>query len=178
MTVEAVYQGAPASFSEEAARVLCGSAKEIQGCRTFDELFDALACGHARFGVVPIENAIIGPLPFLDGRTVFAERELRLPVSHALVGVPGARLVEIRSVLVHPIAAAQCRGWFTGRRLNTQSVWDGAAAVAEVVQAGTRETAALAPERAAMRYGGVVLATRLEDHDDNWTRFALVHQPR
>lgn len=176
MTAEAAYQGAPASFSEQAARLLCGSARELLGCRTFDELFDSLAAGRVGYGVVPVENAIVGLLPFLDGQAVWVERELRLRVSHALVGAADARLTHVRRVLVHPVAAAQCRRWLAGRGLDVEPVWDGAAAVIDVLRNGATDTAALAPERAAAQYGGVVLAARLEDRRDNWTRFALVRR--
>lgn len=45
MTAEAAYQGAPASFSEQAARLFCGTAPVLLGCQTFDELFHVLATG-------------------------------------------------------------------------------------------------------------------------------------
>lgn len=178
MTAEAAYQGAPASFSEQAAHLLCGVARELLGCRTFAELFDSLASGHARYGIIPIENAIVGSLPFLDGQPVRVERELRLRVSHALVGAADTRLSHVRRVLAHPVAAAQCGRWLAGRGLDVEPVWDGAAAVSELLRDGANETVALAPEHAAARYSGVVLATGLEDRHDNWTRFALVrHAP-
>lgn len=178
MTAEAAYQGAPASFSEQAARLLCSPARELLGCRTFDELFESLASGRARYGVVPIANAIVGSLPFLDGQPVRVERELRLRVSHALVGAADTRLSHVRRVLAHPVAAAQCRRWLTRRGLDVEPVWDGAAAVSELLGDGANETAALAPEHAAVHYSGVVLATGLEDRRDNWTRFALVRHAR
>lgn len=174
MTAEAAYQGAPGSFSEQAARRLCGSARELLGCRTFDELFDSLASGHARYGVIPIENAIVGSLPFLDAQPVRIERELQLRVSHSLIGAADTRLSHVRRVLAHPVAAAQCRRWLAGRGLDVEPVWDGAGAVSDCLQDGANETAALAPERAAAQYGGAVLAIGLEDRQDNWTRFALV----
>lgn len=178
MSAEAAYQGAPASFSEQAARLLCGPARALLGCRTFDELFDSLASGRARHGIVPIENAIVGPLSFLDGHAVRVERELRLRVSHALVGSAGARLMQIRRVQAHPVAAAQCRRWLAGHGLDVEPVWDGAAAVADISRNATTGIAALAPERAAAQYSAAVLATGLEDRRDNWTRFALVRRAR
>lgn len=176
MSAEAAYQGAPASFSEQAARLLCGSARQLLGCRTFDELFDSLIAGRARYGVVPIENAIVGPLPFLDGHAVRIEHELRMSVSHGLVGAAGSRLTQVRRVLAHPVAAAQCRRWFAGRGLDVGPVWDGAAAVSEISRGDATETAVLAPESAAVRYGAAVLAAGLEDRRDNWTRFVLVRR--
>lgn len=176
MTAEAAYQGAPASFSEQAARLFCGTAPVLLGCRTFGELFHALARGRARRGVVPIENAIVGALPFLDGRTLRRESVIRLPVSHALVAAPDAQLSGIRRVLAHPVAAAQCRRWLTASELCVEHVWDGAAAAADVVRTGATDTAVLAPQRAAAQYGGAVLATGLEDRQDNWTRFALIRR--
>lgn len=178
MTAEVAYQGAPASFSEQAARRLCGLASVPLGCRTFEELFDAVASGRARRAVVPVENAIVGVLPFLDGRPVRVERQLRLRVSHALVGASGARLAAIRIVVAHPVAAAQCNRWLAARGLRVEPAWDGAGAAADIVRADEREAAALAPEPAADRCGGIVLAARLEDRRDNWTRFALVRPCR
>lgn len=86
MTAETAYQGAPGSFLEEAGRALCGTAATLLGCRTFDDVFNALASGRVRFGVVPLKNSIVGPLPFLDGHAVRIEREVLNPFVRYPVG--------------------------------------------------------------------------------------------
>ena len=55
--------------------------------------------------------------------------------------------------------------------LEAVPAFDTAGAVRDVVAAGARDAAAIAGARAARLYGGVVLASAIQDADDNLTRF-------
>jgi len=58
------YQGAPGAFSEAAAIGLFGSQVRLEPCRTLEDVFELIARGGARYGVVPIENSLAGAVPF------------------------------------------------------------------------------------------------------------------
>jgi prephenate dehydratase len=176
---DAAFQGAPGAFSEEAAVIALGVEARLLPCATFDELFDAVCDGRAELGVVPVENSIAGPVApavrLLAERPVVVEGELTIRIAQALVGPPGASLETVRRVRSHPVALAQCSRFFASRpHLAAVEDFDTAGAVERVVGAGSVEEAAIASARPAAIYGGVVLATEIQDTADNRTRFVVV----
>ena len=56
------YQGEPGAYSEAAALQHGGPATETLPCKSFDDVFDAVAAGTVSCGVVPLENSIGGTI--------------------------------------------------------------------------------------------------------------------
>ena len=75
-------------------------------------MFDAVAGGHAAYGVLPIENSIGGSIhrnyDLLLEHELPIVGEVELPVVHHLLALPGATLDGLRRVYSHPQALAQC----------------------------------------------------------------------
>jgi prephenate dehydratase len=179
MVADAAYQGARGAFSEEAARALLGPAASLASCRTLVDVFDALSTGRVSAAVIPVTNSIVGPVP--DAAALIARHGARVidehlqPIDQAVIGLPGSDLDRVRRVWSHPVALAQCTRWFARYPRTTPSpAFDTAGAVADILRRGNRAEAAIASRRAADVYGGVVLADRVQDHPDNFTRFVLV----
>jgi prephenate dehydratase len=175
------YQGAPGAFSEEAARLFFPAAATLMPLRTLDDVFAAMARQQAEFAVVPVENTLAGAVPgclrrIRDSRThMIGERILR--IAQAAIGVPGASLVDARIARSHPVALAQCQRFFEAHpHLAREDAFDTAGAVAEVVRVGDPAMVAIGSARAAAVYGGVVLATEIQDVAANFTRFVLLGQ--
>jgi prephenate dehydratase len=173
------YQGAPGAFSEDAARALVASPARLEPLETLDAVFDALDTARVDTAVVPIENTLAGAVPgcadllVRHGVHIVAERVQR--IEHALIAPPGRPLAAIRRVLSHPVAIAQCEGFFRAHRgMAAVPVFDTAGAVARVMQDESDDSAAIASRRAAEVYGGVVLADGIQDSADNFTRFLRV----
>ena len=59
MTAAAI-QGVRGAFSHVAAMEALGDHVEIVECRTFDDLFGAVADGTGTHGIVPVENSLAG----------------------------------------------------------------------------------------------------------------------
>jgi prephenate dehydratase len=180
---DAAYQGTPGAFSEDAARALLGPAAVLRPCRTLEDVFDAVAAGHARCAVVPVENTLAGAVPGCDDLMerydvqIVAERVRH--IAHALIAQPGTRVRDVRRVLSHPVALAQCRRYLTAHpHMTPVSVFDTAGAVAEIVTSDEPGAAAIASRRAADVYGGVVLAGEIQDHPGNFTRFLMLQAGR
>jgi prephenate dehydratase len=173
------YQGAPGAFSELAARGFMGESAELLPCVTFADAFDALASGRASRAALPIENTLAGTVRDvalgLAGREVEIEAELRLRISHALVAPPGVTIAQLRRVRSHPVALQQCERFFREHpQIAPEVDFDTAGAVARVVREARGDEGALAAERTANMFGGVVLARELEDDPANFTRFLLL----
>jgi prephenate dehydratase len=176
---DAAYQGTPGAFSEDAALALLGPAAILRPCRTLADVFGVLSARGARCAVVPVENTLAGAVPGCDdllGRhdvRIVAERVQH--IAHALIAPPGTALHDVRRVLSHPVALAQCRRFLDANpQMTAVPVFDTAGAVAEIVDRSESGAAAIASRRAAAVYGGVVLASDIQDHPGNFTRFLVV----
>jgi len=133
---------------------------------------------------VPIENSVEGGVSAtLDnlayGDPLVITREVLLPVQFTLFGRPGARLADVRSVLTHPHAAAQCRNWLAARLPEAVVTESGstAGAAAEVADAQSRFDAAICAQVAGEMYRLSPLAAAIADNPDAVTRFVLVSRP-
>jgi prephenate dehydratase len=175
------YQGEPGAYSDLAVRQYFGP--EVQGvsCRSFPDVLQALRDGACEQAMIPVENAIAGPvrmaLDALDaaGDQVITIGEHRLLIVLCLLGVPGAMLATVREVRSHPVALAQCR-IFLARHpwLDVRGHDDTAGAAREVAETGDRTIGAIGSEMAAERYGLEILARGVQDVPHNWTRFVVL----
>ena len=178
-SIVAAYQGMPGAFSEEAARIMLGSSASLLPCRTLDDVFAAIADGRAHSAVVPVSNSIAGDVPRC--RALIARHALQvvsayeLPIAQALLASSGTRLSSVRRVFSHPVALAQCRAFLEAHPAMTPVItFDTAGAVADVVERGRSDEAAIGSVRAAQVWGATVLARDIQDRADNRTRFVHV----
>ncbi|HEY8786489.1 MAG TPA: prephenate dehydratase [Candidatus Limnocylindria bacterium] len=172
------YQGLAGAFSEAAAAALFPGASLLPR-RTFAEVFAALEASEVNAAVVPVENTHAGSVADVydllrqhTGAKVVAEVIVR--VRHCLLGVPGARLEDIRVARSHPQALAQVEEFLRKHGIQPEVAFDTAGAAAEVAEAKDRTVAAVASRRAAERYGLDVLEDSIETSTDNFTRFFAV----
>jgi prephenate dehydratase len=175
------FQGEPGAFSEVAIRTHWPEGASPVPCPTFPEALAILLAGRADFAVIPVENAVVGPvLPALQalaevGEAVTTVSEVRVPVHLCLLAPPGATLAGLRDVQSHAVALAQCRIFFARHGwLNPVVHADTAGAAREVAAARDCTRGAVASEMAAERYHLEIIARHIEDVTVNWTRFAVV----
>jgi prephenate dehydratase len=176
------YQGEPGAFSQTAARQLLGDDAATIPFRSFEEMFQSVATGDADCCVAPIENSLAGSihrnydLLLSSGLTILGETFLR--IVHNLIAPPGTTLADVRRVYSHPVALAQC-GRFLRQHpeMEPEPMHDTAGAVRVVMERRQPGEAAIASEAAANIYGGVILATNVEDDPQNFTRFFLLAPP-
>lgn len=173
------FQGEPGAFSEAAAIQLLGPAITTVPRTTFDSAFRAVGEGQADALLAPVENSLAGSVvrvyDLLLESNLGIVAETILPIEHHLIGCPGSLLSDIRSVASHPMALAQCERFFVAhpdlRRIPAE---DTAGSVREALAKGDTSGAAIAGRRAAERYGGIILASDIQDDAENFTRFVLL----
>jgi prephenate dehydratase len=154
-----------------------GEIEEIPYPTVYETVM-AVHDGVAERAVVPIENSLEGSVTAtLDALAGEAERvriaaEVVRPIAHCLAVPRGLRLGEVRRVISHPQAIAQCAGFLRERLPHADTATAPSTADAVRTVAGTSEPwAALGPLLAAELYGCEVLAEHVEDRSDNSTRF-------
>jgi prephenate dehydratase len=179
------FLGPPGTFSEEALLSDPALAQaEPVSFPSFPEVLAAVDDGTTDFGFLAIENSIEGTVNAnLDAlvfeRDLLIVGEVVLTIQQNLLAPPGTALSDIRRVVSFPHATAQCRRWLSAHldgveEVAARSTSEGVRVVGEERPPGT---AAIGTQLAATLYGLDVLATDIEDHDDNATRFVVVARP-
>jgi len=170
------YLGPEGSFSHEAVSTL--PDVEPVAYDTLADLLGAVADASLDLGLVPIENAIEGTVSAtIDGlvfdHDLIIEREVVIPIRLNLLARPGVSISQVTSVRSYVHALAQCRGLIQSLGATIEQTTSTSQAAREVAES-TEPWAAVASEMAGELFGLVPLATDIEDHPGNATRFVLV----
>jgi prephenate dehydratase len=173
------FQGEHGAYSEAAIFEHFGPQNTSEPCETFDAVFTAVSEGACDCGMVPVENSLAGSIhrnyDLLLQNTLYVTGEHVHPISHCLIAHPGVSRAEIRRVISHPQAIAQCEHSLRGLGdVKVEPVYDTAGSVKMLKESGERTTAAIASHRAADLYGMQVLAEHFEDLPTNFTRFLVI----
>jgi prephenate dehydratase len=145
---------------------------------TFEDVVDKVVRGEVELGMLAVENSTYGRVADVhsllpkSGLHIVDEAFVRVHVN--LLGVPGARLQDVREAFGHVVILPQCAGFLKAHGIAGRVSSDNARAAREVAEAGDKTRAALASELAASIYGLDVLAARIEDQANNTTRFLVM----
>jgi prephenate dehydratase len=175
------FQGEHGAFSEMAVfNLFSQEHSQAVPLPSFREVFAAVRAGDVDFGMVPIENALAGPInenydllqEFPDLHIV---GETQVRVEHNLIGLPGTDLTTIRRVFSHPQGLAQSQQ-FLKSHPDWEAVpfYDTAGSVKHVAETKDPTLAAIASAEAARVYGMEILVPGVETNHRNFTRFFLI----
>jgi len=181
MTRKIAFQGEPGAFSHAAAHALF-PADEIKPCATFEDTISAVQTAAADLAVVPIENSLYGRIA--DIHHLLPESGLNIigehfqPIRMNLLGVPGAKLADIKTVQSLSVALGQCRKFIKKNNLHAIGAVDTAGSAHEIAERGDKSAAAIASKLAADIYGLDVIAENIEDAAHNTTRFLVMSRDK
>lgn len=178
--LKVAYQGPLFSYAHLAARQVFGSHVDYQDAMTIGDVFTEVERDRADYGVVPIENSIEGTVGYTLDRLIDTEltlcSEVLLKIDHCLVGRT-QRLNRIKRLYFHPQAFAQCRGWLEENLYHLKPrdyVEVLSTSMAASMVSHHPDSAAIAHEDAARRYGLRVLFRSIGESHRNVTRFLLL----
>jgi prephenate dehydratase len=144
-------------------------------------VINAVERGDVDLGFVPLENSIEGSVSVTLDTLAFdtdllVQREVDLPVSLSLCARPGTKLSDVTTVLSHPNPFGQCRMWLLSKLPDAgQVVMNSTAEAArEVSRSKKSGQAVICNTYAAELHGLKVLASEIQDHPENQTRFVVV----
>ncbi|KAH6559283.1 hypothetical protein KP509_1Z016600 [Ceratopteris richardii] len=178
-TIRVAYQGVPGAYSEAAAAKAYPNCEPVP-CEQFEAAFQAVELWLADRAVLPIENSLGGSIhrnyDLLLRHRLHIVGEVQFPVNHCLLAMPGVSMSELKRVISHPQALAQCEHTLTRLGLNVarEAVDDTAGAAQFIADNNIRDTAAIASSRAAEIYGMNILAEGIQDDIGNVTRFVML----
>lgn len=176
------YQGVEGSYSHLAAqRRYAGrpGGALLTGHDSFRSAADAVLHGAADLALLPIENTTAGSINetydlLADGK-LHITGEVISSIEHCLLALPGVKLEDIRVVISHPQALAQCHAFFAQHpHLTARPELDTAGSARRVAQLGDRTLAAIASAAAAKTYGLAIVAQGIQSSAGNATRFVEI----
>ena len=178
------YFGPVGTFTHQALLTLPALPDEPAPYATVGLALQAVRDGDVAAALVPIENSVEGGVSATLDNLTYGEplritREVLLPVQFTLFARNGTQIQDVRRVLTHPHAAAQCRDWLANNLPQAMITEGGstAAAAAEVADPDSRFDAAICAQVAGELHGLTSLATGIADNPDAVTRFVLVSRP-
>lgn len=177
------YLGPAGTFTQQALLMIPeATSGELLPCSGVPAVAAAVRSQEARFGLVPIENSVEGPVSLttdelVTGTPLRIVREVFLPVSFVLTAREQLPLDQIRTVVSHPHAHGQVRSWVHTNLPNAQTVVAGSTAEAADLVAQGQYDAAVCARIAADNHSLQILADQIEDTAGAVTRFALLTLP-
>lgn len=188
--VDVAFQGERGAFGDEASRFFFGQ-REAQGakrevnpvpCRSFADVFRAVAGGEVDYGLVPVENSQAGSIndtyDLLRQHDLFVVGEISHPVNQCLLCLKGQKLEDIKRVISHPQALAQSDVFLRELGVEIVATYDTAGSAKMVRDEQLTGVAAIAPAGAAEIYELEILERDVQTIKGNYTRFiALSREP-
>jgi prephenate dehydratase len=182
-SVDIAYLGPQGTYCNEAAQRFAArlgiSHPRYLECASFDEVFDLVDEGVARFGVVGKENSLEGPVTatldnfaFRTNSVILAEEVV--DVSHCLVVNKEAQLSDITCIASHPQGLAQCRRFLNKNFVGIKTLSVSSTAESARMAADDPTFAGISNKLAAKIYGAHVVQEAIQDNLENQTSFALV----
>ena len=175
------YLGPAGTYTEEAAMFFFPEAKTMMPKGTVDEAIADVMNGTADYAVIPQENTLGGAVTnYVDAlikqNDVYVIGEVILPISQTLMGVPGAKIEDIKTVCSHAQGIKQSETWRKEHLPDavTEEKASTAAAAEYVAEQQDKSIAAIAAPGAAGLYGLDVLAENVQITDANKTRFYVL----
>ena len=171
------FQGALGAYSHQACVEAFPFLAPLS-CRTFEGAIAAVRDGEADRAMLPIENSTYGRIADIhhllpdSGLHITGEHFVRVHAN--LLGVPGARIEDVKRAMSQPPLLGQCRTFLRQHGIETVAGADTAGSAEAVAKAADPALAALASELAAEIHGLTVLARHIEDNDTNTTRFLVM----
>ncbi len=181
--IRVVYQGVEGAYSHAAMRTYFGDDVNCFHVTKWRDAMEAIAEGAADYAVLPIENSSAGIVAdnydLLVNFENYIVGEQIIKCEHALLGLPGTDIRQIKKVYSHQQALSQCEEYLDQHREWLQIPYGNTAMAAKkVAEDGDPTQAAIASHFAAEYFGLEVLADHIYYNKANSTRFIVVTNQR
>lgn len=174
--VRVAYCGTEGAFAHIAASHLFPAAEKV-AYTSFGKAYEAVEKGECDCAVLPVENSFAGDVDQVNDLMftghLFINGMYDLAVTHDLLGVPGAALADIQTVVSHPQALSQCASFIKENGFAEIEYSNTALAAEYVKEQSDKSIAAIASAESAKLMGLEVIARSINDDRANTTRFAV-----
>lgn len=171
------YSGVEGAFANIAGTMLFPDGN-LCPYPNFVEAYKAVESGECECCVLPIENSFAGEvgqvLDLLYEGSLFVNGVFALPIKQNLLVKKGGHIEDIKTVISHPQALAQCSSYIREHGFKEIKEVNTAVAAKRVAESKDKSIAAIASRQTAKLYNMKVLDHDINDDLSNTTRFAVI----
>ena len=174
--VKIAYSGIEGAYANIAAQRIFPYGRAVS-YPDFRAAYEAVESGECDCCVLPIENSYAGEvgavMDLMFAGSLYVNGIYTLHIAHHLLGVDGASPRDIRTVVSHPQALAQCADYIRKKGYQIVEYANTAMAAKAVRDGADTSVAAIASAETARLYGLTVLDHDINESAVNSTRFAV-----
>lgn len=171
------YSGIEGAYAHIAAQKLFPSAQK-ESYQGFKATYDAVVNGECDIAILPLENSSAGEVgqvtDLIFSGPLFINSTYELTITHDLIGLPGTKLADIKTVISHPQALDQCMSFIRNNNFKQISSDNTALAAQYVADKKDPTIAAIASKDSSELYGLEVISAGINTAQTNTTRFAIL----
>lgn len=175
------YSGVEGAFANIVAQRIFPDAVAVPHS-DFAAAYQAVVDGDCDCALLPVENSFNGDvgkvldLAFFGNLYVTGVYEAEIVQN--LLGVPGATLGDVKTVISHPQALGQCAAYIKHYGFNAVEAVNTAVAVQQVAEIGRKDIAAIGSVEAGEKFGLTKIEGHINESGQNTTRFAVFSRAR
>lgn len=175
------FSGVEGAFADVVARRIFPDATAVPH-GDFADAYNAVVNGDCDCALLPMENSFNGDVGKVLDLAYFGNLYVtgvyEAEIVQNLLGVPGATLGDIKTVISHPQALGQCAGYIKHYGFNTVEAVNTAVAVRQVAEIGRPDIAAIGSVEAGEKFGLTKIEGHINESGQNTTRFAVFSRAR
>ncbi len=171
------FQGVDGAYSQLAVKDFFSGAETLP-CKTFEIALNEAELGNVDYAMIPIENSAAGRVA--DIHRLIPKSNLHInfehfqKVEHKLLIHPDSKIENIKNILSHEQALAQCSDKIQKLDLNILIGADTAGSAKTISDEKILDTAAIASSLAGNTYGLKVIDENFANSLNNITRFYIM----
>ncbi len=174
--MKVAYSGVEGAFAYIAAKRAFPTAEAI-GFKDFKSAYKAVQKGECDCAILPVENSHNGDVGQVMDLAFFGDLKINglyeIKVVQNLLGIRGASVDEIKTVISHPQALGQCGEYIHKHGYTAEEAVNTAVAVKKVAEMNDKTVAAIGSVEAGELYGLVKIDSHINENSENTTRFAV-----
>ncbi len=170
------YQGIKGSYSESCAKEMYPDCETIS-CKTFDDVFQKAKDDEKIRAIIPESNKTTGNigveyLIFKYRLNIYEEKFYS--INHNLLGLPGAKLNDVKNIYSHAQGLSQCSKFIRKNNFIENVRADTAGSAKYISESKDKSKSAIASKESAKIYNLDILSSHIQDERINVTRFLLM----
>lgn len=170
-------QGVDGAYSSVTANTLFPDSP-VKFYRQFEDVFEAVNKGEAKFGVIPVENSTAGSVhesyDLIMKYRFYVVGAYDLKIEHCLCARADTKYEDITDVYSHPQALSQCDNFLKNFDFTGVTFTNTAAAAKFVSESDKSNIGVICSELAAKKYGLKILKRNIQNNNNNRTRFIVI----
>ena len=171
------FSGTEGAFANIAASKILPDSECI-GYGDFAAAYNSVVSGECDSVVLPLENSVGGDVGTVMDLCffgpLFVNGIYETEIIQNLLAVEGAALKDIKTVISHPQALAQCADYIKKHSFEKIEAVNTAVAAKHVKEQNHTDIAAIGSSSAAEKFGLKILESHINESNTNTTRFAVL----